>query len=90
MERILLTKDLTARGYAANEIETMVRVGELIRLRRGAYVSGAVPDTPSDRLQHRRLIEATIGQLRDGAVVSHMSAFSSTRAARVLASPRAG
>jgi hypothetical protein len=30
MERILLTKDLAARGYAANEIETMVRAGELI------------------------------------------------------------
>lgn len=74
MEQIQLTQDLTARGYSHPEIETMVRAGELIRLRRGAYVAGPTLDSLSERVRHRHLLESTIRQCRDGAVVSHMSA----------------
>ena len=75
MERLLFTKDLVAQGYSGTEIETMVRAGELDRLRRGAYLKGRGSDeSASAREQHRRLVRATVGQSRDGAIVSHMSA----------------
>ena len=75
MDRILLTGELTRQGYHGTEIETMVRHGDLVRVRRGAYVPGPVSTTPTGvREQHRRLIHATLGQTGDGNVVSHMSA----------------
>ena len=75
MDRILLTDDLGRQGYHGTEIAAMVRHGDLVRLRRGAYLPGPAPSTPVDlREQHRRLIHATLGQSRDGNVVSHMSA----------------
>ena len=75
MDRILLTRELGRQGYHGTEIETMVRQGDLVRLRRGAYLTGPAPSAPGDpREQHRRLIHATLGQCRDGNVVSHMSA----------------
>lgn len=75
MERLLLTKDLVALGYSGTEIETMVRVGELHRLRRGAYLKGRdIEAMATAREQHRQLVRATVGQSHDGAVVSHMSA----------------
>lgn len=74
MDTILLTRELTAQGLSQTEIETMVRTGALVRLRRGAYVSGSAPAPGSDRAQHRQLIESTIGQSQEGTIVSHMSA----------------
>lgn len=75
MERVLLTKDLHARGFDGDEIEAKVRAGELVRVRRGAYAVGPEPPSSTDdRAVHRRLIAATIGQCHDGAVLSHMSA----------------
>lgn len=75
MDRILLTGELTRQGYHGTEIETMVRRGDLVRVRRGAYLPGPVPTTPAGvREQHRRLLHATLGQCSDGNVVSHMSA----------------
>ena len=53
----------------------MVRHGDLVRVRRGAYLAGPLPTTPAGvREQHRRLIHATLGQSGDRNVVSHMSA----------------
>ena len=75
MDRILLTLELGQQGYHGTEIETMVRNGDLVRLRRGAYLPGPAPAAPASlREQHRRLIHATRGQCHDGNVVSHMSA----------------
>lgn len=74
MDRIVLTDELNRQGYAGTEIETLVRNGDLVRVRRGAYVTGPEPTPPGARVRHRRLIEATLGQCRDGNVVSHMSA----------------
>jgi len=75
MDRILLTGELTRQGYHGTEIKTMVRHGDLVRVRRGAYVPGPVSTTPTGvREQHRQLIDATLGQSGDGNVVSHMSA----------------
>lgn len=64
--------DLLARGYSHNELARSARRGELVRLRRGAYLR---PEEVADdaELRHRQLVEATVPLLGSG-VVSHLSA----------------
>jgi hypothetical protein len=59
-------------GFSDDELGRLVRAGQLGRLRRGAYVAGALPAVPLTR--HRLLIRATLAGLRRPAVVSHQSA----------------
>ncbi len=59
-------------GWSDDELGRRVRVGELGRLRRGAYVNGVLPDDAA--AVHRLLVRATLGGLRQPAVVSHQSA----------------
>jgi hypothetical protein len=69
-QRPLLTRDLTSSGYSATELARMSRAGELVQLRRGAWV----PALPEDEgLRHRLLVDATLALTADG-VVSHASA----------------
>jgi predicted transcriptional regulator of viral defense system len=83
MEPVILTRNLTARGFDAHELARMQRRGELVRVRRGAYVSAQPDSDDSDdyvaraaRLatRHRQLIEGTLPQLHPRAVISHGSA----------------
>lgn len=73
MDEILATAALLTRGFSSEEITRLRRNGELVRIRRGAY---AHPDdrelTPEE--DHRRLLTATMPQLRTDGVVSHVSA----------------
>lgn len=73
MDEILPTATLLSSGYSSDEIARLVRGGQLVRVRRGAY---ARPDddhrTPEER--HRRLLTATRPQLRSDGVISHVSA----------------
>lgn len=62
---------LDAVGYAEHELRGMVRRGELVRLRRGAFLPGPAPPGPEG---HRLLTLATVADLTGGAVVSHVSA----------------
>lgn len=83
MEPVILTRDLTARGFDAHELARMRRRGELVRVRRGAYVS-AQPNSedPDDQVaraaqlasRHWQLIVGTLPQLYPRAVISHGSA----------------
>jgi hypothetical protein len=59
-------------GWSDDELGRLVRAGELERLRRGAYVNGLLPADAAS--VHRRLVRATLGGLRQPAVVSHQSA----------------
>jgi len=73
MGRVLLRADLVARGVADGELARLRRLGDLERVRRGAYVRpDAGEQTPEQR--HRLLIGATMPQLGHGAVLSHVSA----------------
>ena len=66
----LLTRDLTAAGYSATELARMGRSGDLVHLRRGAWL----PVPPGDEAtRHRMLIQATLAMVV-GGVVSHASA----------------
>ena len=73
MSPITSSRDFAADGISPNELTRMVRAGELIRLRRGAY---ADPDEgPLDpRAGHLRVLEATLPHCDPTAVVSHTSA----------------
>jgi very-short-patch-repair endonuclease len=67
-----LRRDAVLDGWSDDELGRLVRAGELDRLRRGAYVAGALPADAA--AAHRLLVRATVAGLRRPAVVSHQSA----------------
>src|SRR5918998_450288 len=73
MEPIVLTRALRSQGFSYDELNRLERLGELTRVRRGAYAPPASEDMVREE-RHRRLIHGTAPQLLDGAVISHGSA----------------
>lgn len=73
MEDVLLRSELTARGLADGDLARLRRLGDLERVRRGAYVRPDAEERTPEQ-QHRLLIAATMPQLGPGAVLSHASA----------------
>jgi hypothetical protein len=73
MDDIRLTRTLLGQGYDHDDLRRLQRGGELVRVRRGAYVREPEADLGIAQ-RHRRLILGTAPQLRDGAVFSHGSA----------------
>ena len=77
-EGVILTQELVRQGFTSSELERMVRSGELLRLRRGAYLRSSAQDDqvePWDlRTPHLRLISGTVPQLHPRAALSHGSA----------------
>ncbi|MGY1831437.1 hypothetical protein ACI8AA_13575 [Geodermatophilus sp. SYSU D01180] len=67
-----LRRTLVADGWSDDELARARRSGELSRVRRGAYVEGALPTAAAVR--HHLLVRATVAGLRRDAVVSHESA----------------
>jgi hypothetical protein len=72
MDDIKLTRTLIAEGYNHDDLRRLQQRSELVRLRRGAYATESSPDLAINE-QHRRLVLATMPQLRDGAILSHGS-----------------
>lgn len=73
MDDIVLTRTLGSQGYDGRDVRRMKRDGNLVPVRRGAYVrERSAERTCAD--EHRELILATVPQLHDGAVISHASA----------------
>ncbi|GAB3765145.1 hypothetical protein [Microlunatus parietis] len=71
MSEVVMARQLVAAGFRPSEIARLVRRRELIRIRRGGYVT----DEPEDeRERHRQLIDATLRLSRTDVVVSHLSA----------------
>ena len=68
---VLLRAGLRAAGYDDDEVRRLVRSGELATVRRGAYVSGRLPD--DNGVRHRAEIRAASRQLCPDAVISHVS-----------------
>lgn len=62
---------LLAGGLHPNEIRSKLRAGELTRIRRGVYRTGAVVD---HILEHRQLVWAMLLHVDETNVVSHQSA----------------
>lgn len=83
MDDLILTSELAARGFSVADLTQLARRDDLVRLRRGAYVTrtppellGAEGDSSSRDLyaEHRRSLRATSPQLHPGYVFSHVSA----------------
>lgn len=73
VQRVLLRSDLTSSGLSDSDLARRRVAGELVRVRRGAYVRrGGATLTAEER--HRLLVRATMPQLGPGWVVSHGSA----------------
>lgn len=69
---LILRRDALRNGLVDDEIARLRRRGEWTDVRRGAYVSGALPS--GRRVRHLLALRATVAGLRTPAVVSHASA----------------
>ncbi|MFL0577931.1 type IV toxin-antitoxin system AbiEi family antitoxin domain-containing protein [Dietzia sp. 179-F 9C3 NHS] len=75
--RLVSSAELVERGVTRRRLESLIRTGELVRVRRGLYVAGA--DVPTgvfateDRIALRA--RAAASGHRDGTVISHVSAL---------------
>ena len=84
VDDVILTRDLTRLGLDPNEVAQLTTGGDLVRVRRGAYIrpdqhEQSVEFSPPDEHErlaqrHRHLIIGTVAQLHPRAVVSHGSA----------------
>lgn len=70
---VVLRSELLADGVTDNQIQAMVRRGDLHRVRHGSYVDGALWRS-LDRLdQHRVLVRAVLRRAHPTAVATHIS-----------------
>jgi hypothetical protein len=70
VDGVRLARALILEGYAYNGMTRLLKAGELIRVRHGAY---AVSPAEDALIEHRRLIVATLPRCRD-VCLSHVSA----------------
>ena len=59
-----LPEVLTARAYGFDALRPEIRAGELIRLRPGAYLPPALPDTPAWKLRRRTVLARCVAVTR--------------------------
>lgn len=71
---VVMRSQAVACGYSIDEINRLVRRGEWVSLRRGAYVERDIHDAMTGVQRHLALIHAAARSLRLPAVVSHASA----------------
>jgi Transcriptional regulator, AbiEi antitoxin len=71
---VILRRQALDYGYSDQEIEQLLRDGEWVRIRRGAYVERVVWDAMNLEARHRATVHAVILVLEKPAVVSHISA----------------
>src|SRR4051812_1498195 len=69
---LVLRRQAVDAGWSDDELAGMIRRREWTRLRRGAYIDGAPPESATAR--HALLVAGTVTALRRPAVVSHQSA----------------
>jgi hypothetical protein len=71
---VLTRQQLLDLGVAPSEIRRMLRTGELVRIRRGAYTTAVIWDAADEQVGRPRLrARAAILQMRRGWVLSHDS-----------------
>ena len=69
--QVVTTRQLSNRGWTRGQLRTTVRSGDLRRIRRGAYRSGAMDLTAADVYRDSVVATATLNPTR---VLSHLSA----------------
>jgi hypothetical protein len=70
----LLRPHLLARGYSSDEVQRARRTGELVPVRRGAYLGRGDERLDVPAALHAVLVRATLPTLAPGTVISHVSA----------------
>ncbi len=70
----LLRPHLLARGYSSHEVQRARRTGELVPVRRGAYLGRGDERLEVPAAHHAVLVHATLPALAPGTVISHVSA----------------
>lgn len=73
LDSVVLRRDLIASGFNDRQIRSMVRSGELLKVRHGAYVPPSILADLSPEDHHRILARAVLRTHKD-AVLSHVSA----------------
>jgi hypothetical protein len=69
---IVRRRELLDAGVVAGEVRQRLRRGDLVKVRPGAYVSGALPRAPEEL--HRLRVRAAVPAFAPDVVVSHASA----------------
>ncbi len=69
-----LRPHLLARGYSSDEVQRARRTGELVTVRRGAYLGRGDERLDIAEARHAVLVRATLPTLAPNTVVSHVSA----------------
>lgn len=72
---VLLRAELLDAGLTDRELSRMVRVGELHRLRRGAFITGMQWEAAEASARHAMLARAVLKQARTDVVLGHVSAL---------------
>lgn len=75
MASIFLRKEALAAGYTDRNIAAMVRSHELVRVRRGAYIAGALWDREDAAGRHALVARSVLKQSCTPVVLSHVSAL---------------
>lgn len=75
MASIFLRKEALAAGYTDRNIAAMVNSHELVRVRRGAYIAGALWDRQDAAGRHALLARSVLKQSCTPVVLSHVSAL---------------
>ena len=73
--RVMLRKELLAEGWSDRAIQGMVRSGEWVRVRHGAYVSAAVWRDLDAAGRHELTVRAVLKQSKTELIPSHISAM---------------
>lgn len=71
---VVTTAQALEQGYTYKEILTLVRRGEWIRVRHGAYTDGATWEHADERQRHLVVVRAALLAVDDESVASHDSA----------------
>jgi hypothetical protein len=69
-----LRSRLLAQGYSSDEVQRARRAGDLVNVRRGAYLGRGDERLDVPAARHALLVHATVPALAPGTVVSHVSA----------------
>lgn len=70
---VVLRRELLAAGYTDRQIQTMVKMGELHRVRHGSYCDARLWDSLSPEDRHRVLARAVLARAHPSTVLTHVS-----------------
>ena len=70
---VVLRRQLLKDGYTDRQIRTLVKTGELHRVRHGSYCSGELWKSLSREDQHRVLARAVLARAHPSTVLTHVS-----------------